>query len=531
MRTPTALAVVGAVLMLVGCAKNPAIQYQSLVDAYETASRGAYYVAQTDPKTETTDAVAPDRSDWEAARQKLAAQKERWTEALDSHTASPSQFYAPDAETMSGYAALADDRDAAEALLGDGASLDDVTALAVLWNPGIRAARAKMRSKLEQYSQVSYLDDTLLRYNAFTKQLMTAVGKPRQKEMMAMRYPFPDGLALKGRIVTEDVRVAERDVDIATRDVVTAVRVAYYDYLFVREAIRINGEAQDLLDQMIYIAQAKLRVGIGKYHSVIMGQVELARLADSILTLEEQRELIVARLNTLLDRRADAPLGAPVPIEDADVTPSLVDLYAAGAKDAQELQKQRLMIARMGLMIEMATRMTYPDFTLGASYFEDRMKLSSGTKPMPPTFQSQRTPNLANATSFATGTAYVREVEVRLSAMEEMLAGMTNMTELAIRKHHFGMDRARRSVALHRNSLLPQALQALDAASTAYQTARVDFVTLLDAERTLLRIQLGEQAALRDHRTHLAELDRALGSAAPRKPLDLDDLSATGDER
>ncbi|MAF12110.1 hypothetical protein CMK11_16825 [Candidatus Poribacteria bacterium] len=527
MRTLTTLAAIGGVMLLAGCAKNAAIQYQSLVHAYDTAGNGAYYDAQTEPTTQTGERVKADRSQWEAARQKLAAQKEAWTRALGSHGPSASRFYAPDAGTMAEYAALAEDRDAAEDLLAAGASRDDVTALAVLWNPDIRAAREKMRSKLEQYSQVAYLDDILLQHNAFAKQLTTTVGKPRQKEMMAMEYPFPDGLALKGRIVTEDVRVAERDVDIATRDVVTAARIAYYDYLFVGEAIRINGEAEELLNQMVYVAQAKLRVGIGKYHSVIMGQVELARLGDAILTLEEQREIVVARLNTLLDRRADAPLGAPTPVADDDVAAALDDLYLAGAQGAQELQKQRLMIARMGLMIEMATRMTYPDSTLGASYFEDRMKLSTGTKPTPPTFQTQRTPNLANAATFATGTAYVREAESRLSAMEEMLAGMTNMTELAIRKHHFGMDRARRSVALHRNSLLPQALQALDAASAAYQTARVDFVTLLDAERTLLRIQLGEQAALRDHRTHLAELDNAIGSAAPRKPLDLDDLGTT----
>lgn len=522
---PGALVVIG---LLAGCATLPSERYARLVEDYEAAGTGAYHAPQVAPAPGTTAEDTADRSDWEAVRRLLAEQKESWSRALDAEVPATPRFYAPDAAAAAAYAALADDRDAANARLADAPSIDDIASLAVLWNPSIRAARQKTRAKLEQYSQVSALDDTLLRYNAFTKQLMTTVGKARQKEMMATKYPFPDGLALKGRIVTEDVRVAERDIDIAIRDVVTAARIAYYDYLFVGEAVRINLEAQDLLNQMIYIAQAKLSVGLGKYHSVIMAQVELARLADSILTLEEQREFIVARVNTLLDRPADATLGRPTAQPDEDVAATLDELYAAGVKSAQELQKQRLSIARMGLMIEMATRMTYPDATLGASYFEDRMKLSSGAGPMPPTmpptFATQRTPNLANAAAFATGTAYVREVEARLGAMEDMLAGMTNMTELAIRKHHFGMDRARRSIALHRNSLMPQAIQALDAASIAYQTAQVDFVTLLDTQRTLLRIQLGEQSALRDYRTHLARLDKALGAEAPRKPLDLNDL-------
>jgi outer membrane protein, heavy metal efflux system len=523
-----ALATIAVAVLVAGCATNPAAEYARSVENYEQVGKGAYYAAQTTDTHATASRQAPDgREEWEAARLRIEDQKRAWTEALDASVSRPPVFQMPGGHSEDRYAVLANDPAAAGALLAGEPSLADVTALAVLWNPSIRAARQKARSKLEQYSQVSYLDDTLLQYNAFTKQLMTTVGKPRQKEMTAMKYPFPSGLALKGRIVTEDVRIAERDVDIAVRDVVTAVRIAYYDYLFVGESLRINREAAALLDQMIYIAQAKLSVGIGKYHSVIMGQVESARLADMLLTLEEQRETIIARVNTLLDRRPDAPLGLPTAVEDDDVAASLDELYDAGVKGSQELQKQRTMIARMDLMIQMATRMTYPDATLGASYFEDRMKLSNGARPMPPTFKTQRTPNVRSAATFATGTAYVREAETRLVAMQDMLAGMTNMTELAIRKHHFGMDRARRSIALHRHSLLPQAMQALEAASTAYQTAQVNFVTLLDAERTLLRIQLGEHAALRDYRTHLAELDKALGSAAARKPLALDDINGT----
>ena len=524
-------AVTVCVVLVAGCATNPAAEFDRLVDEYLSAGKGSYYDAQVSPsKVAETGPIDPHSEEWQEARRRLTRQKEEWSEALNAPATQEHGFQTPNAHGPDWLAAVADDPDAAEALLAGGPSLADVTALAVAWNPSIRAARQNAKAKLEQYSQVSYLDDTLLQYNAFTKQLRTTVGKSRQKEMAAMKHPFPAGLTLKGRIVTEDVRIAERDVQIAVRDAVTAMSIAYFDYLFVGESLRINREAAQLLEQMITIAQAKLSVGIGKYHSVIMGQVESARLADTLLTLEEQRETIVARINTLLDRRPDAPLGPPSGVADHGVVATLDELYEVGVRGAQELQKQKMMIARMDLMVEMATRMTYPAATLGASYFEDRMKLASGTRPMPPTFLTQRTPDVADAATFASGAAYVREVQTRLVAMQDMLAGMANTTELAIRKHHFGMARARRSIALHRHSLLPQAMQALDAASTAYQTAQVDFVTLLDAERTLLRIQLGEQEALRDYRTHLAELDKALGSVAARKPLVLDDISSPPSE-
>ena len=58
-----------------------------------------------------------------------------------------------------------------------------------------------------------------------------------------------------------------------------------------------------------------------------MAQVELSKLANAIITLEEQRETIIARINTLLNSSTDLPLGAPVPIEEARVIPTLTDLY------------------------------------------------------------------------------------------------------------------------------------------------------------------------------------------------------------
>ena len=89
----------------------------------------------------------------------------------------------------------------------------------------------------------------------------------------------------------------------------TEIRLAYYDYLFVVEATRINEENQKLLQQMIAIAQTKFRVGQGKYSNVITAQVELSKLAEAIITLEQQRETIIARLNTLLNASVDLPLG------------------------------------------------------------------------------------------------------------------------------------------------------------------------------------------------------------------------------
>ena len=151
----------------------------------------------------------------------------------------------------------------------------------------------------------------------------------------------------------------------------TEIKLAYYDYLFVVEATHINEENQKLLEQMIAIAQTKFRVGLGKYSNVIMAQVELSKLAEVIITLEQQRETIIARLNTLLNASADLPLGAPVSVEEERVTLTLADLYKLAIEKRQEIQKQRLAISKMNLMVEMAKQMTNPDPTLGGKLLRE----------------------------------------------------------------------------------------------------------------------------------------------------------------
>ena len=510
-------------ILLLACANGRQATYQALLTEYQNASTPDYY------RAEVTKSVAKPIIDAQVEKEAFLTEVEakvlkfqkEFQAQLESETPLPAPFYDFSGPQTKAYLELATNREKAETILAEPINLELLLAIGYVWNPDIKASRQALRATLEQYPQATYLDNVLRQYNAFTKQLDTKIGRPRHKEMTSMKFPFPDMLALKGQIVTEDVQIAQREIDITLRDLVTDIRLAYSDFLYLTEAIRINQENQQLLRQMIQIAQAKFRAGIGKYHTVIMAQVEFSKLSDSILTLEKQRETTIARINTLLNRPADAPLGMPKPPVHEEVVQPLADLYTVALKFRQEIQKQKLTISRMNLMIQLATRMAYPDTTFGASYFEERMKLSSGTLKMPPTFPTQRTLNLGNSASFGRKDAYIREVEIKVGAMEQMLAGLENKTRFAVKKHHFGLETAKRSIVLYRNALLPQAQDALETANTAYQAAQIDFISFLDTERTLLKFRLEEQRAFRDHRHHLAQLEQAVGQVLPKQPLEL----------
>lgn len=371
-------------------------------------------------------------------------------------------------------------------------------------NPGVMAAAESLRAVREKYPQAVALDTVLQQYNAFTKELATKVGPHSHQEMMAMSFPFPDALALKGKLVSEEEQIARQQYEIALRDAITEARVAYHDLAYVRSALTVNREQQALLEQMIAVAQTKMRTGKASYQALIMAQVELAKLVDGIITLEEQLETVAARVNTLLGRLPDAALPAPAPAVTEAFELGLEEAYAAAVERRQELQVQRLRIVRMETMVELATRMANPDASQGASYLETRMGRES-------TFMTQRALSHAQTPWFGQRDAYIREVKVQTTALRRTLASMEDQTRLAVKKAHFTLDTAQRSLALYRDTLLPQAEQSLEAAVAGYRAAKTDFLTFLDAERTLLKFRLEEQAALRDQRIAKAKLSQLIG--------------------
>ena len=277
-------------ILLLACANGRQTIYQEQLTQFQEAPTPQYYrteVAKEVTASKIDKQVDKDAFLTEVEAKVLKFQKE-FQAQLENEMPIPEPFY--DFSIPKIYLELATKVDQAEARLAETVNLDLLLAFGYAWNPGIKAARKKLKATLEQYPQAAYLDNVLQQYNAFTKQLDTKIGPPRHKEMMAMKFPFPDMLALKGQIVTEDVQIAQK----GNRHCTTRSGNGYQISLLrlplpQNQSIEINRENQQVLRQMIHIAQAKFRTGIGKYHSVIMAQVELSKLSHSIITLEEQR--------------------------------------------------------------------------------------------------------------------------------------------------------------------------------------------------------------------------------------------------
>jgi outer membrane protein TolC len=86
---------------------------------------------------------------------------------------------------------------------------------------------------------------------------------------------------------------------------------------------------------------------------------------------------------------------------------------------------------------------------------------------------------------------------------------------LAIHEAYIRAEAASQRASLLRSTVVPQSQQAVEVSRVAYQGDRVDFLSVVDNQRTLLDAQLGYFRALADRELALADLSRAVGVDLP----------------
>jgi outer membrane protein TolC len=104
-----------------------------------------------------------------------------------------------------------------------------------------------------------------------------------------------------------------------------------------------------------------------------------------------------------------------------------------------------------------------------------------------------------------------REAEAMVSAARSRTEALSNQLLGDLAGNLAALDAARRTEALMRTQLLPQSDLSLQSALAAYETGKVDFATLLDAQRQIRKARQDILKAQVDAQMRLADIERILG--------------------
>jgi len=400
------------------------------------------------------------------------------------------------------------DKGEEKALGNETLSLEAVVAYAWEHNREIRAARERWDAAKQVPPQVSAYDDPTIAWTEWNTPRNLDITRAETTIFgITQKIPFPGKLSLKGTIAEREADIARETLQAKAQDVLARVKTAYYDIYLTWKTLSIYEEDKRLVDQFTEIALSKYRLGEVSQSDVLRAQVEQARLVNQITIQKLKIGTANARLNALLHRPPEAPLGAPMGPVSFTLPYALDELLAMATTVRPELKARDLAIARDGQKLDLAYKQYYPDFQLRFDRFI-RFRQSDDFG-----LEASLTFPLAFKSKYDAGVA---QAQADLRASQEDYQATRDQVFFQIKDALVEVETQRALVLLLRDTHIPQAEQSLEASTAGYQTATIDFLSLIDSVRVLEDFRLALFQAMADFEKRWAELERVVGRELSR---------------
>ena len=325
-----------------------------------------------------------------------------------------------------------------------------------------------------------------------------------QLQLMQM-LPVAGKLRLAGRVVQSQADAAtERSRDVEW-DVRAQVAMAFYDLYATDRSLGVARETLRLLQDVLRIAEAMYRVGEGRQTDVLRAQVEIARMVQDTVRMTTMRAGMSARLNALLDKRAETAVLPPALPAFPDSIPGLAELTLESQLARPMVQAAQRDVDAAAARASLARREIWPDLTVGLQYGQRG--------------STMRTERMGSLMLGASLPVFANQRQLRMrdeaSAMRRMaeaeLAAMRATTRGAVAESYADLVRARNLAVLYRTTVIPQAEATVASALAAYRVGSVDFMTLLDDRMTVNQYRQELYALEAEQGKAWAELEMLLG--------------------
>ena len=384
--------------------------------------------------------------------------------------------------------------------------LPDLIPEALARNPELVAARKQWEAATNRIAQARSLDDPTLSVHLWNfPQTFNVARADNSIFGLSQNFPFPGKLALKGDIASRSAEMTEQALRAKERELVARLKQAYYDLFLAHKTIQVHHEQVELLRQFVEIANAKFRTGKGSQADVLKAQVELSVLHQQLPVLEQRRETAAAMLNTLLDRDPLSPLGIPQGPSLTPLDTTLDELHRLALNARPELKAAELAVRHSEQSRALAQRQYYPDFNVMFQRFQN-FQANDG-------FGAY----VAMTIPFALWTkpkhdAGVQEAAASVAAARAQQHTLENLTRFQVNDLLAKVRASQQVARLYHTTILPQAVQNLEAARVGYRAGTGGFLDLIDTERAWRGFQLEYYRALVEREHRLAELEQVIGT-------------------
>lgn len=383
-----------------------------------------------------------------------------------------------------------------------GAQVEAMLEWAQQHNPELVASRAEAEAMLQRADTAGAWADPSLRAEWMgINNIDNAARSTRYTLMQAV--PFWGKRGLRREVAEAETNQAQ-GVSLETwADLASRIKTDFAQYYLLHRSEKITQEILTLTDNLERVAQARYATGLAAQQDVLRAQIEQTQLQRELLMLETEHHHAITRLNTLLKRPASAPLADPENLRA--IPPPSVRESAALAQRLRAKNPQLFAADAKRIAAEKNRELTlknrYPDLILGVS------PVRSGGQTMEWGVMAELNIPLQQGSR----RAQERAANAELNAARARQESLATQLQGDLSKQVISLEAAVRLENIIANNLLPQAEATLQAALVGYQNGTVDFATLLDAQRQLLKAKLDVLNAQVEAQISIAQIEKLLG--------------------
>lgn len=393
--------------------------------------------------------------------------------------------------------------------------LEDANLERYLWfglreNAALRAAYDEWRAACERIPQASSMPDPQFSFLQFVEDVQTRTGPQKRRYSLSQTFPWFGKLDLRGAVASGAAEELWQRVAAERLRVERDIRVAYFEYGYLAQSIRITRGVLELLQQLEPVVQRRIAAGVSGQEDLLRLQVEIGRVENELASLDKVRPSLSSRLAGVMNWRDRELLPLPE-LAEPELQGVTVDALVERANEQNpELRELAERIERNRDALDLAAREKWPDFSVGVDYIEtgdalDPSTPGSGDDPWGVRLM------FSLPISRSRYAAAEREAERNISAARFALTDRRATLRSDLEHAAFKMDDAERQVVLYRETLLPRAREALDVTRASYRAGSASLLDLIDSERALLEFETGYWRACRDHYQAEARLQALVG--------------------
>ncbi|MFH1763047.1 MAG: TolC family protein, partial [Gemmatimonadota bacterium] len=255
--------------------------------------------------------------------------------------------------------------------------LDELISLARERSPRVRAALEQVEATRAREPGSGLLPDPTLQIGVMNLALpefsasMPASMAPTIQAMQ--RFPIAGKLSLREEVARQSTAIDLAASEEVWWEVRTEVAAAFYRIYQVDRQIEVMEETLGLLQNFETIARSMYGAGTGRQADVLRANVEVARMEAEIQRMTAIRVGTASRLNALLDRPADTPVGSPILDPFPATVPGRPSLRESALESRPVLAQFQAELDRAGTRKGLAGKDIWPDLTVGLQYGLGRM--------------------------------------------------------------------------------------------------------------------------------------------------------------